>query len=384
MPHVVVGHIEDPESLEPVFAEFDRRHPGLQMGCGYVEGEGELTAESDGIRYIWIDRGEGEVWLDAGYRTQEGDGEKLPPIYRADECDDATWPILQALSENLDTLHEKIRPHVEAILDRIASKTLVGDIAGEIWLMEESGVPRENWTTRPKVRRAFTLLLESYAIVGWSTKQEGSFEAIQAGDQLTAAVDEPIRARGRFRYWWIENTNIFMTHVTTARRLRYLRDTAGGCNIAFDAFRRLPMTWHCNTAIEDEPDGVNTVNSHIVNIAAETSQTHYHPGVPVGGGQPQHELYLVLDPSVHSLNTYGRESRLYVFPDVDDLTRYREIPLAPGAIVYIPPDTGHRGLNAFVNVVTLPGFKPQNEIYLDQRIKDTTSGRAPYNENVVH
>jgi hypothetical protein len=235
--------------------------------------------------------------------------------------------------------------------------------------------------------------LESYAIVGWSTKQVGSFEPIQAGDQLTATADEPIRVRGKFRYWWIENTNIFMTHVTMARRLRYLRDTApivsgfkvtSGGHFAFDAFRRLPMTWHCNTATEDEADGVNSVNSHVVNIAAETSQTHYHPATPIGGGKAQHELYFVLDPSTYSLNAYGRKSYLYTFPNVADLTIYQELSISPGTVVYIPPDTGHRGADAFVNIVTLPGFKPHNKISLDQQIKDTTNGKSPYNENVVH
>ena len=67
-----------------------------------------------------------------------------------------------------------------------------------------------------------------------------------------------------------------------------------------------------------------------------------------------------------------------------DVTIYQQIPLSPGTVVYIPPDTGHRGIDAFVNVVTLPGFKPHNEIYLDQGIKDTTNGDIPYNENVVH
>ena len=385
MPDVIVGHIEAPESLEPVFTEFDRHHPGLKMGCGHFDGDaGELVAEYDGVRYIWIDQGVGDVFLDAGYRTQEGDGEKLSAVYETDECDDETWPILQTLAENLNTLHERIRPPVEAILDRIAGRMLTGDIAGEIRLMEESSIPREKWTTRPKVRRAFDLLLESYVIVGWSTKQVSSFEPIQAGDQLTAAADEPIRVRGKFRYWWIENTDIFMTHVTTTRRLRYLRDTAGGCNFVFDTFRRLPMTWHCNTATEDEADGVNSVNSYVVNIAAETSQTHYYPATPIGDGKAQYEIYFVLDPSVYSLNTYGRKSYLYAFPNVADLTRYEEIPLRPGTVVYIPPDTGHRGVDAFVNAVTLPGFKPHNEIYLDQQIKDTTNGKSPYNGRVVH
>ena len=393
MPNVVVGHIEETESLEPVFTEFDRHHPGLKMGCGHFDSDaGELVAEYEGVRYIWIDQGAGEVFLDVGYRTQEGDGVKLPSIYEADECDDETWPILQTFAENLNTLHESIQPSVEAILNRITGRTLIGDIAEEIRLMEESGVPREKWATRPKVRRAFDLLLESYAILGWSTKQVGSFEQIQAGDQLAITADEPIRVRGKFRYWWIENTNIFMTHVTTTRRLRYLKETAptaSGCkaisdyNFAFDSFRRLPMTWHCNTETEDEADGVNSVNSHVVNIAAETSQTHYHPATPIGIGKAQHEIYFALDPSAYSLNTYRRKSYLYTFPNVADLTIYQEIPLSPGTVVYIPPDTGHRGVDAFVNIVTLPGFKPHNMIYLDAQIKDTTDGKSPFNENVT-
>ena len=378
MPDAIVGHIEDPESLEPVFSEFERHHPGFKIGCGnFDSGDGELVSEYGGVRYIWILRGGGEVFLDSGYRTQEGDGEPLPSVYESDQCDEENWTILQTLAENLDTLHERIRPPVEAILDRISERTLVGDIANEIWTMEESGISRENWANRPKVRRTFDLLLENYSTFGWSTKQASSFESIQDGDQLTALDDEPVRVRGKFHYWWIENTNIFMTHLTTARRLRYLRDTAGGCNSASDAFRRLTMTWHCNTAIADEADGINTVNSHVVNIASQTSRAHYHPAIPVGGGKPQHEIYLTLNPSVYSLNTDGRQSYLQVFPDISNLTVHEQIRLTPGTIVYIPPDTGHRTVDAFVNVVTLPGFKPHNEIDLDAQIKDATGGSLP-------
>ena len=378
MPDAIVGHIEDPESLEPVFSEFEQHHPGFKIGCGnFDSGDGKLVSEFAGVRYIWILRGGGEVFLDSGYRTQEGDGESLPSVYESDQCDEENWTILQTLAENLDTLHERIRPPVEAILDRISERTLVGDIANEIWAMEESGIPRENWANRPKVRRTFDLLLENYSTFGWSTKQTSSFESIQDGDQLTALDDEPVRVRGKFHYWWIENTNIFMTHLTTARRLRYLRDTTGGCNTASDAFRRLTMTWHCNTAIADEADGINTVNSHVVNIASQTSRAHYHPAIPVGGGKPQHEIYLTLNPSVYSLNTDGRQSYLQVFPDLSNLTVHEQIRLTPGTIVYIPPDTGHRAVDAFVNVLTLPGFKPHNEINLDAQIKDATGESLP-------
>jgi hypothetical protein len=35
----------------------------------------------------------------------------------------------------------------------------------------------------------------------------------------------------------------------------------------------------------------------------------------------------------------------------------------------------------FVNVLTIPGFKPHNEFYIDQDIRDRASGNSPYNEN---
>ena len=55
--------------------------------------------------------------------------------------------------------------------------------------------------------------------------------------------------------------------------------------------------------------------------------------------------------------------------------------LTPGTFVYIPPGTGHRGLDVFVNVLTIPGFKPHNEYYLDREICDVARGVSPYNEN---
>jgi len=65
------------------------------------------------------------------------------------------------------------------------------------------------------------------------------------------------------------------------------------------------------------------------------------------------------------------------------LSRFDRTPLQPGSTVYIPPGTGHRGIDVFVNVVTLPGFKPRNEIYIDQRIKGETAGRSPFNAGVT-
>ena len=37
MPDVVVGHIENSESLEPVFTACERDHSGFKIGCGNFE-----------------------------------------------------------------------------------------------------------------------------------------------------------------------------------------------------------------------------------------------------------------------------------------------------------------------------------------------------------
>ena len=168
-----------------------------------------------GVRHIWIHEGKGEVYLTAGYRTKEGDGEKLPEFYITDEVDVDILEALQLLAANLDSIHEKIKQPANAIIERLPSKTLAGDIAGDIWLMVESGLDSSEWSIRNDVREA--LLFLSY---------------------------------------------------------------------------------------------------------------------------------------------------LWAFPNVDDLSICEKISLSSGSVVYIPPGTGHRGIDAFVNVITLPGFKPRNEIYL--------------------
>ena len=48
--------------------------------------------------------------------------------------------------------------------------------------------------------------------------------------------------------------------------------------------------------------------------------------------------------------------------------------------IYMPPSTGHRGLDVFVNVLTIPGFKPHNEYYIDRDIRDTAGGQALFRE----
>jgi len=50
--------------------------------------------------------------------------------------------------------------------------------------------------------------------------------------------------------------------------------------------------------------------------------------------------------------------------------------------VFVP--AGYRGLNVFAMIMTIPGFKPGNELYLDRDVYEQTKGRAPYNENLIN
>ena len=104
-----------------------------------------------------------------------------------------------------------------------------------------------------------------------------------------------------------------------------------------------------------------------------------HPPEPIGGGQPQFELYFALDPAQWRLGTAGRVARLYTFPAIGDWSRYEVTDLTPGTIALIPAGTGHRGCDVFAHIVTLPGFKPGNELYLDRAIRDATAGASPHN-----
>ena len=435
---------------------FEADNPNLNLRLVSIDGHSTLRAEHGGMRVYWIFRGQGEVFLPAGYRTQEGDGQRLPDTYRPDQLDPAVDAALELVQRGLKSFSPAALPPVEAILGRRRGTVFVGDYGGELWRLDH--LPRP-WSSDPEVQAVLESLFVAVRDHGYSTRQGAGHEPLQAGDQVIVCGDQTLDVRGSLVCLSMENLQRRTSHVSAVRRLRYLADTAGGCNPDFDPFRRLPLTWYYARPGEPE-DGPNWVNSHVVNIPKETSPSHFHPprgisgkdgqgdqlhqetspshfhpprgisgkdgqgdqlhqetspshfhpprgisgkdgqgdqlhqetspshfhpprGIDDSGSIPQREMYLVLDPAAYRLNTWGRKASLVVFPDLRDLRRYEEHPLEPGMFVYIPPGTGHRGLDVLVNVLTIPGFKPHNEYYIDRDIRDQAGGVSPYNENLL-
>ncbi len=381
MGQIWATHLDDVRGFGRLREFFENDNPGLKLDVVAVNGDAWLSAEHGGMRVFWICQGEGEVFLPRGYRTQEGDGERLPGEYHPDPLDSTFAFALATLRQKWETISSQAAIPVQAILNRQRGDAYVGDYAGELWKLDHVPHP---WSTDDEVESLLRLLFTAYRQQGFSTKQADGFERLNQGDQVIACADERVQVRGRFQCLTMENVHRDTSHVSAVRRLRYLADTAGGCNPDFDPFRRLPLTWYYPYPGESS-DGLNWVNSHVVNIPKETSPAHFHPprGIGAAGGIPQREMYLVLDPAAYRLNTWGREAALLAFPDLRDLRRYERHALEPGMFIYIPPGTGHRGLDVFVNVLTIPGFKPHNEYYIDRDIRDTTGGEVPYNENLL-
>lgn len=381
MGQVWATRLDESQGFTRLCEFFEADNPGLRLSVVSVDGDANLRSAHGGMRVFWLWRGSGEVFLPRGYRTQEGDGQLLPDVYRPDAIAPAFAAALNVVKQGLATLSPGARMPAAAILGRWKSGVFVGDYLGELWKLHH--VPRP-WSSDPQIEKSLMSLFAAHQDQGFSTKQADSFEPIIAGDQLIACAHETIRVRGRFQCLAMENVNRHTSHVTAVRRLRYLADTAGGCNPDFDPFRRLPLTWHYSHP-DATGDGLNWGNSHVVNIPKETSPSHFHPAKGVGdsGEMPQREMYLTLAPATYQLSTWGRRPSLLTFPDLTDLRSYQEHPLQPGMFVYIPPGMGHRGLDVFVNVLTIPGFKPHNEYYIDRDIRDAANGKTPYNENLL-
>ena len=135
-----------------------------------------------------------------------------------------------------------------------------------------------------------------------------------AGDQVIACAGEEIQVLGQFHCLAMENVGRLTSRISTARRPQYLKDTAGGCNPDFDPFRRLPLTWFPNYPGESG-DGLNWVNSHLVNIPKETSPTHFHPPQNGCRHHPPEGNVPGARSAAYKLNTWGRTASLIPYPD---------------------------------------------------------------------
>lgn len=384
MGQVRLSSVLDAGALDALAQFVRERHGHLRFGRTLVEGNEVLTSGHGGIKVFWAYAGEGEVYLPAGHRTKEGDGEPLPGDYACDPMEHAFAEALDCLKGSFAALRSQAQAPVHAILSRRRATgnggAYAGECANDLWKIAHVPQP---WSPDSAVGEALQHLFANYRRYGFSEKTVGSYEPLRAGDQLIVAGDERLEVRGSLAFFTVEHTGRRDSEVSRSMRLRYLKDTSGGCNFDFDPFRRLPLTWYL-TLPGEEDDGLNFVNSHVVNIPRETSPTHFHPANPVHGGLPQDEIYLVLDPSSYRLNTYGRQASLVVYPDLHDLRRHEEHALQPGDLVYIPAGVGHRGKDVFANVITIPGFKPHNEYYIDRDLADAGVGDGIANHSLFH
>ncbi len=101
MGQVRVLRVDDDTQFAEMRTVFEGNHPDLRLTRVRVDGDRVLRSERGGMRVFWIYRGRGEVFLSQGYRTQEGDGGRLPNEYRPDPPDPAFADTLQRLKSRL-------------------------------------------------------------------------------------------------------------------------------------------------------------------------------------------------------------------------------------------------------------------------------------------
>ena len=243
MPKVVICHLDDPHEFAHLREPFETDNPGLVLTRVTIDQDTVLRSEQGGMRVFWIYHGAGEVLVPKGYRTKEGDGQRLPDDYQPDAIDPAFAATLTRIHNRLASLSPGALVPVRAILNRWQRAAFIGDYAGELWKLDHVARP---WSTDHELEADLQSLFAVYRRHGYSTKQADSFEPLIAGDQLIATADEAVHVRGRFHCLALENVHRPSSHVSAVRRLRYLADTAGGCNPDFDPFRRLPLTWYYN------------------------------------------------------------------------------------------------------------------------------------------
>lgn len=220
---------------------------------------------------------------------------------------------------------------------------------------------------------SFHLWLESGDV---SVYYEDCTWKISPGDVIALGPGQKISFSGGGSFWAIKSKTLQPLPFSGVSRLNDLEDTSGGCNNSENAFRRLQLVWE-NSDDESNPDGRNVVGCHVIWIAAESSRSHFHP-LPDGKGRSQQEMYLVLDPKDFGLKSSGNPG-VWTYPEYGRWNEPHFTALKPGDVFFIAAPAVHRAVDILTCVVALPGFKPDNDRYIDQDIYDQSNGKAPCN-----
>ncbi len=207
--------------------------------------------------------------------------------------------------------------------------------------------------------------------------EDANFMDLGPGDAIALSAMQSVAFKGQGQFWLIRSQTGHSLPFSGISRLSDLKDTSGGCNDSENAFRRLQITWDESTATE--PDGHNVVGCHVVWIEGQSSRSHYHPIPPTHGGMKQHEMYLVLDPEDFGLKGTSDRPGVWTYPEYGRWDEPLFTPLKPGDVFFIAAPAVHRAVDVLTSVIALPGFKPDNEIFVDQDIYDQSAGKAPCN-----
>ena len=265
MPEVIVGRVDDPPSWLAAVQSFREWNPGYTLGQGAVGDTAEalLTATPGAVRYCWLFDGRGEVWLPPATgpkkATVRGCLQPIVPI---------RW-LLRPATPSPRSARRWPRPMASsrrgcaspfsAIMERWQRQpaAFVGNVDGEVWRLLESGIAPEQMAGRDAGgRAALARRADGDArLVHQAGRLLGNGRRRRPADRARRCAAPSPRDRcatGGSR------TSLRQPGPQAAvRRLRYLKDTAGGCAPGFDAFRRLPLTWSADLG-SDEPDNVPT------------------------------------------------------------------------------------------------------------------------------
>ena len=119
--------LDNVQAFAEVRDRVEHDYPGNRLSVAHIEGDSVLRADHGGMKIHWIYAGEGEVFLPAGYRTQEGGSEPLPAEYAPDPIDPNLANTLRTLQQNLAQIAPGAAVHVQAILQRWRGDVLLGD-----------------------------------------------------------------------------------------------------------------------------------------------------------------------------------------------------------------------------------------------------------------